>query len=125
VVAVLEFLPGEIKNVFDRAKTLDPSLNEQDFLTQITLEWLECYRVRPVSLPKDKVELCNNLKKIIESSGRQQKEIAKTIGINPSYLSDIVRGKYDPSIKIVLLLMEILSFPPAKLHEMFYLTPAN
>lgn len=123
---MIEFMPPEIYQVFDRMKVLEPNLSEEEFFQLIAAEWLECYRsCSGLQLPKNRVVLRNNLKAYITASGKKQKDIAQAIGVHPSYLSEVISGRYDPSIKVVLLLLDILDIPPAKLHDVFYLEPAE
>ncbi|MFA6661952.1 MAG: helix-turn-helix transcriptional regulator [Bacilli bacterium] len=123
---MIKSMPSEVSQVFDRMKVLEPHLSEKRFFQLIATEWLECYRsCSGLSLPKNQVVLRNNLKLYITASGLKQKDIARAIGVHPSYLSEVISGRYEPSIKVVLLLLEILDIPPAKLPDVFYLEPAE
>ena len=124
-------LPESMKDaiiyIYNEAKKRDPSLTESRFFQVIISQWMELYlqNKKLSELNKNNVKLYNNLKSVIKVSGKTQRDIANEIGLNDTYLSHIIRGKYDPSITIVLLLMQALDYPLAKLNDVFYLEPMS
>ena len=113
--------------IYNEAKKRDPSLTKSRFFQVIISQWMELYlqNKKLPELDKSNVKLYNNLKSVIKVSGKTQRDIANEIGLNDTYLSHIIRGKYDPSITIVLLLMQALDYPLAKLNDVFYLEPMS
>lgn len=91
------------------------------------MEWLEPYKRSPDAplATREKLVLKNNLKKAVELSGKSQNRIAKEIGINRVYLSQIISGKYEPTITVVLLLARATEYPVEKIKDLFYLEPAE
>jgi len=117
-------LPADIREIYQQVQPR--GISESEFLLLVAEEWLECYQHRPCPvMSRGRVALKNNLREHISASGMTQKEIARSIGVNPSYLSEVVSGHYEPSIRIVLLLLAVLKVPPAKIRDVFYLVPAD
>lgn len=116
-----------LNKIYINAKEKNPNLTESSFVEYIIAQWLEQFEIKQEAetIPKDKALLKNNIKTAIKYSDKSQKQIAHEVGINPSYLSQIVSGKYDPSIKVVLLLLQALNYPPSKVGELFHLDPAH
>lgn len=118
-------MANTLKIIYERAKKYDHHLSEQRFLQAIISQWLDIYvKTNSVKLRhKDQVTLCNDLKAAIHQSGKTQRQIAQETGINYTYLSQIIHGKYEPSVTMALLLMEALNYPPARIKDLFYLEP--
>jgi len=120
-------LPAEmidtLSKLFSKAKERNPKLDESKFIEFIIGEWLEQFAKKTPKkvLPKNEVILKNNLKSVLKYSSKSQKQIAAEIGISRAYLSQVVNGKYDPSISVVLLLMDSLEYPYSKIGSLFYL----
>lgn len=111
--------------IYKKAKSINPKLDQSEFLQRILEEWLSLYKheaPQPV-LPKDKVLLKNRLKPAIRLSGKSQSQIAREIGVNRTYLNQVINGKCEPSIVLALLLMNAVSYPAFK--DLFYLEPAE
>ena len=123
-------LPGDmletIKSLYENTKKYDPHLTEYIFLQVIIDQWLRLYlsNVNQEQLHKDKIVLKNDLKIAIQLSGKTQRQIAQETGINYTYLSQVIHGKYEPSITVVLLLVKALNYPSIKINELFFLEPA-
>jgi len=116
-----------LEAIFQKVRAQNPKVTESLFLESIIREWLEPYRRDKdrVTLPRSKVRLKNNLRHAIKLSGKSQAAIAKEIGVNRPYLSQIINGKYEPSVTIALLLAEALGYPLEKFKDLFFLEPAN
>ncbi len=113
-----------LQNLYEKTKVHDPQITESRFLQVIIAQWLEMYVVaKQEPLHKNKAVLHNDLKMAIRISGKTQRQISQETGINYVYLSDVIRGKYEPGIAFVLLLMRALNCPPARLHDLFFLEP--
>lgn len=117
-------------------RTHDPTITEKDVLRALVIYSLlnftdnrnpsyhRIYRPTAIEAPTKKhAALRNNLKAIIKASGKTQRQIADEIGINYVYLSALVKGKYEPGITTVLLLMEALNCPVNTFENLFYLEP--
>lgn len=113
--------------IYKKARKQNPYLNESIFIERIIREWLEPFKRENNQslLPKNKVVLRNNLKAAIRFSGKTQTEVAQEIGINRAYLSQIISGKYEPSITFAFLLAESVQYPPERIKDLFYLNPAE
>ncbi|HUW64817.1 MAG TPA: helix-turn-helix transcriptional regulator [Spirochaetia bacterium] len=113
--------------IFQKAKEHNPGLTESLFLESIIREWLEPYRWgrNHVVLSRDRVRLRNNLRQAIRLSGKSQALIAREIGVNRPYLSQVVSGKYEPSVTLALLLTEALGYPREKFKDLFFLEPVD
>lgn len=113
--------------IYKKARKQNPSLNESIFIERIMREWLEPFKRESGQspLPKNKVVLKNNLKAAIKFAGKKQTEVAQEIGINRTYLSQIISGKYEPSITFAFLLAEAVKYPPEKVKDLFYLEPVE
>ena len=122
-----ESMKDTLIHIYNEAKKRDLNLTESRFFQVIISQWMELYlqNKKLPELDKSNVKLYNNLKSVIKVSGKTQRDIANEIGLNDTYLSHIIRGKYDPSITIVLLLMQALDYPLAKLNDVFYLEPMS
>lgn len=121
-------LPNDVdetlQEIFKRAKKLNPSMTKQLFLTGIITMWLDPYiQTNKRVLPKDKVVLKNDLKAAIELSGKTQAQVAREIGLNRSYLGQVVRGNYDPSVTLALLILQSINYPTEKFKDVFSLEP--
>lgn len=123
-------LPNDLTNtleqIFSQIKQYDQSITKSKFIETIFLQWLEDYQYpksnKEEIYTKNNSILRNNLKLAIEFSGKTQKQIANEIGINKNYLNQISTGsKYEPSVKVVLLLLKALNYHPKKLHDIFWL----
>jgi len=112
--------------IYSESKKHDSSLTEDGFIQVIFSQWLEMYlknNGQANRQSKNNATLQNNLKAAIKASGKTQQDVSKEIGLNNTYLSQLIHGKYDPTITVVLLLMQALNYPPAKLNNLFYLKP--
>lgn len=110
--------------IYEEAKKINPDITERIFFERIVREWLRGYRKRRWSkgdMSKDKVLLKNNLEATLKLAGKTQTQVAKEIGINRTYLGQIIKGRYDPSVKVAFLLAEALY--SSKIEDMFYLEP--
>jgi len=120
-------LPEELTEImqaiFKKAKKSNPDLTESKFFQGIFEEWLEPYSREVVVLPKNEVDMRNNLKDVIKLSGKSQAKIAEEIGVNRPHLNNVINGKAEPSIKTVLLLLNYLNYPAEKINDLFYLEP--
>ncbi len=113
-----------LQTLYEKTKAHDPQITESRFLQVIIAQWLEMYATtKQEPLHKNNVVLRNDLKMAIRISGKTQRQISQETGINYVYLSDVLRGKYEPGITFVLLLMRSLNCPPARLHDLFFLEP--
>jgi len=123
-------LPGDmletIKSLYEKTKKHDPHLTEHIFLQVIIDQWLKLYNdsINHEQVHKDKTVLKNDLKMAIQFSGKTQRQIAQETGINYTHLSQLIHGKYEPSITIVLLLAKALNYPSMKIDDLFFLEPA-
>jgi len=112
--------------IYQKAKVISPALTRQLFLDGIIKEWLEPYlKKKPSALPKNKVVLRNNLKHAITLCGKTQAEVARVTGVNRSYLGQIIRGDYDPSVTLALVILQALNYPMEKFTDVFFLEPAD
>ncbi|GAB6178959.1 hypothetical protein JCM14036_02780 [Desulfotomaculum defluvii] len=121
-------LPSDVdetlKEVFKRAKKLNPAINKQQFLKWIITMWLDPYlKDDAETVPKDQVQLKNNLKEAITLSGKTQAQVAREIGISRAYLSEIIRGVYTPSVLTALLILRDINYPIEKFNDVFSLEP--
>ena len=57
------------------------------------------------------------LERAVFESGRTRREIAQACGINPSYFSQMLKGKHAPKITMALRLAHELNADPAKLFN--------
>ncbi|ACV64431.1 transcriptional regulator, XRE family [Desulfofarcimen acetoxidans DSM 771] len=113
--------------IYQKANKICPALTREVFLNGVLKEWLNPYLRqdnKPV-LQKDKVILRNNLKQALTLSGKTQSKIAQEIGVNRSYIGQIFRGCYDPSVKLALILLQSLNYPPEKFTDLFFLEPVE
>ena len=124
-VELLSDMIETLSEIFRRAKNNYPELNESIFFKQILMEWLEPYKQSKSSftLTRQKVTLKNRLKEAIQQSGKSNIQIAKEIGVNRVYISQIISGRYEPTITIILLLAESIGYPLEKIKDLFYLEP--
>lgn len=111
--------------LYNKAKEFNPKLTEDIFIENIFKQWLKPYKTSEDQkmLNRKSVVLKNDLKMAILLSDKNQKEVAKKVGISPTYLSQIIGGKSDPTITVVLLLANALNYPPWKINELFFLEP--
>ena len=122
-------LPQDINKVlvviFNKAKKINPALSEKLFFEGIAREWLEPYSIESSGsvLPKGKVLLRNNLKQAITLSGKSQAQVAKEVGISRAYLTQLIKGVYDPSVLLAILLMQVINYPMEKFKDLFFLEP--
>ena len=116
-----------LENIYQTVKKHNPLLNKDNFFNILIKQWLETYEIPKEnkwdSLSKEKFTLKNDLKYAIQSSNKSQAKIAKEINISQTYLSQIISGKYEPSIKIVLLLLKAINYPASKIEKIFSLEP--
>lgn len=123
-------LPPEMMETLDaiykKAKKHNPSLTESTFFEELIGEWLEPYKRDRKGPPmrKGQVILKNNLRHAIKLCGKSQAQIAREVGINRSYLSQLINGQYEPSTSLALLLMQAVEYPPEKFQDLFFLEPA-
>lgn len=112
-----------LKLLYEKTKKHDPHMNELRFLQVIIGQWLELYSPKKQLIPlqKNNVILRNDLKMAIRLCGKTQRQIADETGLNYSYLSQLINGKNEPSISVVLLLMQALNYPPNKINDLFFL----
>lgn len=114
--------------VYQEAKKQNPCLNESVFFEGLISDWLETFkrnRKRKTLLSKDNAVLRNNLKLAIKLCNKSQLRVADEIGINRPYLSQIISGKYIPSVILALLLLEAVEYPPEKFTDVFFLELAD
>lgn len=119
-------LTNTLKIILNKCKEFDPHINEEKFIEIIFKQWLEQYKLPQQNkkiYKKNQVKLKNDLKMTIVCSDKTQKQIAEEIGINYSYLNQIINGVNEPSITLVLLLIQTLNYPPQKITELFFLEP--
>ena len=112
--------------IYKKVKKQNPGLTESLFIEQVLWEWLEPFKREPdrVSMPRKKVVVKNNLRQAVKLSGKSQSQIARDIGVHRAYISQIISGKYEPSISVAFLLAEALNYPSEKIKDLFYLEPA-
>jgi len=115
-----------LEAIYQKAKAINPALTRQILLDGIIKEWLMPYlKEKPPALPKNKVVLRNNLKHAITLCGKTQAEVARVAGVNRSYLGQIIRGDYDPSVTLALVILQALNYPPEKFTDVFFLEPVE
>lgn len=114
-----------LEKLYRAAANINPVLTREVFMESIIKEWLDLYRRTSDVLPKDKVNLKNNLKQAIELSGKSQAQVAREIGVNRSYLGQVVRGNYEPSVTLALLILQSINYPAEKLKDVFLLEPVD
>jgi hypothetical protein len=91
ILGLTEAEQGALREIYEQATLTDPLLDEQAFIRNIVADWLRTFQIRePLSLPKERVHLCNNLKGAIRQSGMEHRGVAKAVGIRPSYLSQLI-----------------------------------
>ncbi|AEG58992.1 helix-turn-helix transcriptional regulator [Desulforamulus ruminis] len=126
-------IPKDMEEVLNiiylKAKKLNPGLTESLFLQRILEEWLEPYK-RETSgsnqLPRSKVVLRNKVKAALEFYGKAQKQVARDVGIDRSYLCQIANNApHDLSVKIAFLIADSIGYPKEKFRELFYLESAE
>ncbi|GAB6180977.1 hypothetical protein JCM14036_22960 [Desulfotomaculum defluvii] len=120
-------LPSDMVDTLDQVyrclKVLHPRLTESVFLEKILADWLKQFKKeQPRIYKKDKVLLHNDIKNALELAGKSQNQIAEEIGVNRTYLGQVVRGEYEPGITIALLLAIATS---QRVEDLFFLTPAD
>lgn len=109
--------------IFNKIRKYRPDFTERMFLEQIIEEWLEPYqRKKEPVLSKDQIILKSNLKKALELSNKTIMDVAREIGIHRSYLHELIKGKFIPSVVIALLLSKSLNYP---IEDLFYLEPIS
>lgn len=113
--------------IYHEVKKYNPIITKRLFLETLIGEWLENYKVNVNKRPlqRDKVLLKNRLKEALKTSGKTQSEVAKLIGVNRSYFGQIVRGNCDPSVRMSLLVLDAINYPPQKFTDIFYLEPVD
>jgi len=114
--------------IYKKLKDIEPGLTESIFFERIIKEWLEPYRrnKRPIyQLKRDKVILKNDIKKALQLCDKSQSQIAREIGVNRVYLSQVINGKFEPSIVLAFLIADALNYPAEKIKDLFYLEPAD
>jgi len=120
-------LPPELietlDSIYKKVKLMDTGLDESTFIERIFDDWLEPYKRerKHTATLKNKVILRNKLKDAVKICGKTQTQIAKEMGINRAYLGQMINGKYEPSIFMVLLLIETIGYPLEKIRDLFYL----
>ena len=92
----------KLEILYNKIKIQNPNLAESDLLEFAIRDWLRSYEenIDKKVLRKDRVNMKNNLKQVIKYSGKTQKQIADEIGINATYLGQIIKGKYEPSLSV-------------------------
>ena len=116
-----------LEEVYTKARVLNSALTEKIFIAGIIREWLEPYVIEnagPV-LPKGKTVLRNNIKQAIMLSGKSQAQVAREIGISRAYLTQLIKGIYDPSALLAITLMQAINYPMEKFKDLFFLEPAE
>jgi DNA-binding XRE family transcriptional regulator len=113
-----------LKEIYEQAALMDPLLDEQAFIRNIAADWLRMFTLKePLNLPKEKVQLRNSLKGAIRRSGMEHRDVATAVGIRPPYLSQVIAGSYDPSLKLALLILDAIRWPVAKIEDVWWLKP--
>lgn len=114
--------------IYKKAQKHNLELDKDTFLRQIIMEWLEPYErsenQNNLTLTRNRAVLKNNLKQAIKLYNKSITQVAKEIGVNRVYLSQIISGRYEPSVTVVLLLVYYLGCPVEKIKDLFYLEPA-
>ena len=124
-------LPTDLMEIIDvmykKLRIHNPDLTESTFIHRIIDDWLKPYKEQECRtiLQRDKYVLRNNLKKLIKYSGKTQQEIANEIGINRTYLGQVVSGKSEPTITVAILLANAVGCPSEKILDLFYLEPTE
>ena len=105
----------------------NPEIGKDTFIRQVIMEWLEPYERKEerTITTRDKVVLKNNLKKAIKLSRKSITQVANEIGVNRVYLSQVISGRYEPSVTVLLLIIDSLRIPVDKIKDLFYLKPAQ
>lgn len=111
--------------IYKKAKKINPNLTESAFIQSIFEEWLEPYSREKNIISKKDVILRNSLGDAIKFAGKSQTKIAEEIGVNRPHLNSIINGKAEPSITLVLLLLNTLNYPIEKIKDLFYLEPVT
>lgn len=124
-------LPDDIAEtlsaIYKKAKRHNQELDKDTFLRQIIMEWLEPFQrsIDRVTVTRGEAILRNRLYEAIKISGKSQAQIAREIGVNRSYISELIKGKYDPSITVAYLLAASLGYPAERIKDLFYLEPTT
>jgi len=118
-------LPDSLLELLDwvylKAKQSNPDLTEELFWEIVVEKFLDSFKKEVSPLQKNKVVLHNRLKEALRLRGKTQTHIANEIGINRAYVSQIINGRYEPSITLALLFSQSLG---VSIEELFFLEPA-
>jgi DNA-binding XRE family transcriptional regulator len=112
----------ELMKIYEQIAQSDPLLDEQAFLRSVITDWLRLGRVKePLRLPKKQVRLCNNIRGALQQIGLQQQTLARSIGIGKSYLSQVISGEYELSMKMGLLILDAMRWPTGRSGDVFWI----
>ena len=91
-----------LDEVFQESKKHNPYMTKRLFLETIIGEWLDLYIYNGTRKPlqRDNVVLKNRLKEVFKIREKTQTEVAKIVGVNRSYLGQVVRGNCEPSVTL-------------------------
>lgn len=64
-----------------------------------------------------RARLGQNVRKLREARGWSQEDYADRAGIHRTYVSDIERGRRNPTVSVVAKLAKALNVPPGKLLD--------
>jgi len=113
--------------IYQKAAKHNPKIDQDSFVRQVIMEWLEPYgrQEEKISTKRSNVMLKNSVKVAIDASGKTITQVAKEIGVNRVYLSKVINEQCEPSVVVLLLLLESLRVPTEKIKELFYLEPVT
>lgn len=119
-------LQGTLEAIYRQTVVYRPHLSSEEFIQIIIKDWLNSYRTRSIDgLQRNNVKLKNNLKSILTLRGKSQRQLARETGLNVSYLSGLINGKYEPSITVAYLIANALGYGPSRIGELFWLELAD
>lgn len=119
-------LQGTLETIYRQTVVYRPHLSSEEFIQIIIKDWLNSYRTRSIDgLQRNNVKLKNNLKSILTLRGKSQRQLARETGLNVSYLSGLINGKYEPSITVAYLIANALGYGPSRIGELFWLELAD
>lgn len=112
-----------LEAVYKKLNKIEPDINESKFFERIFDEWLEPYKrdKKTNTVQRKEAVLKNKLETAFNLCGKSKAQVAREIGVNRVYLSQVIKGKYEPSVKVAFLIAESLGYPPERIKELFYL----